>query len=291
MCDGEQTTADRAVRLALYTKYGDAYMNTARSKANGKAPADDRSQYVALVAHELRGPLMPILNAAAILRHRPLDLDMVEYCAAIIDRQARVISRRVDDLLDVSRVQMGGLSLKRLRIPIADVVRQAVEMVEPVAGKRGMALIVNLPSTPIELDADEGRLVQALQNVLSNAVKFSNGGREIRLRAWRDAGDAIVTVTDTGIGLDAVEIQSIFALFAQCEPDVAAHTNRGLGIGLYLARTFAEAHGGSLTAASAGRGHGSTFTLRVPAVEPDSDHADTAQRHSDNRSLSFLTTA
>jgi signal transduction histidine kinase len=291
MCGGEQTRARRIARLALHFAHGETDMNIANNGANGKAPADDRSQYVALVAHELRGPLMPILNAAAILRHRPLDPEMVENCAAIIERQARIISRRVDDLLDVSRVQMGGFGLKRMRISISDVVRQAVEMVAPVAEQRGIALVVSLPSKPVELDADEGRLVQALQNVLSNAVKFNNGGREIHVRAFHDQGEAIVTVTDTGIGLEAVEIQSIFALFAQCEPDVAAHTNRGLGIGLFLARTFAEAHGGSLTAASAGRGQGSTFTLRVPAIERDPDYAENSQRQSDSRSLSFFTTA
>ncbi len=262
-------------------------MNPARKTENGHVPADDRSQYVAVVAHELRGPLMPILNAAAILRHRPLDLEMVEHCAAIIERQARIISRRVDDLMDVSRVQMGGFSLQRTRISIADVVRQAVEMVEPLAGQREMALIVSPSPESIELDADEGRLAQALQNVLSNAVKFNNGGREIHVRVRRDHADAVVTVTDTGIGLEPVEIESIFALFAQCERDVAAHTNRGLGIGLYLARTFAEAHGGSLTAASAGRGQGSTFTLRIPALESASDNVTTlsASRTTD-RSLS-----
>jgi signal transduction histidine kinase len=198
--------------------------------------------------------------------------------------------------MDVSRVQMGGFSLQCTRTTIADVVRQTLEMVAPLAEQRGMALIVSLPPEPIELQADEGRLIQALQNLLGNALKFNNGGREIYVQARRDHADVVVTVTDTGIGLEAVEIDSIFALFAQCEPNVSTHSNRGLGIGLFLARTFVEAHGGTLTAASAGRGQGSTFTLRVPALpsnaaSADGASADGAQRQSDNRSLSFLTTA
>lgn len=266
-------------------------MNTVRTLEAGKDRGDDRSQYVALVAHELRGPLMPILNATAMLKHRPLDAGMVENCAAIIERQARIIGRRVDDLMDVSRTQLGGLQLQRTRVSIADVVRQAVDMAKPQADRRGIALLIELPSERIELDADAGRLVQALENLLGNAVKFSNGGKEIRIGVERDDALAVVTVSDSGIGLDALEVESIFALFAQCEPAVAAHTNRGLGIGLYLARTFAQAHGGTLTAASAGRGRGSKFTLRVPALPADAQAAGNPQRQSSSRSLSFLTTA
>ncbi|MBC8027497.1 MAG: HAMP domain-containing histidine kinase [Steroidobacteraceae bacterium] len=266
-------------------------MNAARKAVIGKAPGDAHSQYVALVAHELRGPLMPILSAAAILRQRPFDPEMIESCAAIIDRQARIISRRVDDLMDVSRAQRGVFALQRARIAIADVVRQAVEMVAPLAEQRGMTMTVSPAAEPIEVDGDDGRLVQALQNLLGNAVKFNGGGREIHVRARRENENAVVTVTDSGIGLEAAEIESIFALFAQREPDVSAHANRGLGIGLYLARTFAEAHGGSLTAASAGRGLGSTFTLRIPALESDFEFPGNAHIQSDSRSLSFLTTA
>lgn len=270
-------------------------MNTATIAESGSRHEDDRSQYVALVAHELRGPLMPILNAAAMLKHRPLDAEMVENCAAIIERQARIIGRRVDDLMDVSRTQLGGFRLQRARVSVADLVRQAIEMAKPQADQRGIALLTKLPPGTIELDADAGRLVQALQNLLGNAVKFSNGGKEIRIGVERDGCFAVVTVSDAGIGLATAELESIFALFAQCEPAVAAHSNRGLGIGLYLARTFAQAHDGTLTAASAGRGRGSTFTLRVPALpgdaEADEERAVDLQGHSSSRSLSFLTTA
>jgi signal transduction histidine kinase len=242
-------------------------VNAARIEEAGEARVDDRSQYVAVVAHELRGPLMPILNAAAILKHRPIDMEMVEHCAGIIDRQARILSRRVDDLMDVSRVQMGGFHLERTPTSIAKIVRQAVEMVAPLAAQRGLSLVVSLPPDSIELDADESRLVQALQNLLGNALKFSDRGREIQLRVRRDRTWVEVAISDSGIGLEAIELESIFALFAQCEPGVSAHSNRGLGIGLYLARTFAVAHGGNLTAESAGRGKGSTFTLRIPAFD------------------------
>jgi signal transduction histidine kinase len=250
---------------------------------------EDRSHYIAIVAHELRGPLLPILNAASVLKRRPLDTDVVFQCASIIDRQARVINRRVDDLLDISRLQRGNLILNRARISILEIVRQAVEMVAPVASQRGIAIQVTLACEPIELNADGGRLVQAVQNLLANAVKFSSKGSDVHVRAHRDGDHVVVTVTDSGVGLETKDLESIFTLFAQADPASFERDSGGLGIGLYLARKFAVAHGGTLTAASAGPGHGSVFTLRVPALAGET--LEGVQSAPSSRSVSFLTTA
>jgi signal transduction histidine kinase len=252
---------------------------------------EDRFHYVAMVAHELRGPLLPILNAASVLKRRPVDTDVVYRCASIIERQARALNRRVDDLLDVSRLQHGNFPLMRTRVSVLEIVQQSVEMVAPVASQCGVSMTVTLACEPIDLDADAGRLVQALQNVLANAVKFSEKGHDIHVRAQRDKDDVIVTVSDAGIGLEEKDLESIFSLFAKIDPVDTARADGGLGIGLYLARKYAVAHGGTLTATSPGLGQGSVFTLRLPTLSPSAPALGDPQPTPSSRSVSFFTTA
>lgn len=251
----------------------------------------DRNHYVAMVAHELRNPLLPILTAAAIIKRRPLDAELVKRSADIIDRQARILSRRIDDLMDVSRVQMGKLHMTRSQVSVAEILRQCLETVAPMLAQRGQALLISVSPGPMELNADAARLSQALQNLVANAAKFSGKGTEIRVHAERDGGDAVLTVRDSGIGLEPAELESIFRLFSQADQGSSAASNTGLGIGLYLARSFVEAHEGTVTAASGGRNAGSTFTLRVPCLAFDPQATSIAQRSPSSRSVSFLTTA
>jgi signal transduction histidine kinase len=234
--------------------------NGAPHALNGEA-----SHYVAMVAHELRSPLLPIINAASLLAQAPGEVDLVQRSARVIERQARIIGRLIEDLMNLSAAQRGQLQLRRAPVAVPDLVRQCLETIAPFAAQLGVRLVVSDPREPMELFADTMRLSQALQNVLFNAVKFSHPDGEVRLRADRAGEEIIITVSDDGIGIDAGDLESIFQLFEQ---GAAHHYSGGLGIGLYLARQMIEAHGGSLLAASAGAGLGSIFTIRIPCTVP-----------------------
>jgi signal transduction histidine kinase len=251
----------------------------------------NRNNYVAMVAHELRDPLMPIINAASVLKRTPLDVDLVYRTAGIIERQARIMDRLIDDLMNVSRVQTGKLRLDRSPVSMAEVIEQCMETMAPIFRQRGQRLVVVVSPHAMAMHADGLRLAQTVRNLVANAAKYSDPDREVCVRAFRDHQEAVVTVTDAGIGLEPAEIESIFGLFTQAGRAQSPHVHSGLGIGLYLARKFAEAHGGSITAASRGPGQGSTFTLRVPCLDFDAHASRRDQYISSNRSVSFFTTA
>lgn len=265
-------------------------MKSANTQVNDSAGIE-RNNYVAMVAHELRDPLMPIINAAAVLRRMPLDVDLVLRSAGIIERQARIMNRLIDDLLNVSRVQTAKLQLQRSAVTMAEVVDQCLESMTPLYKQRGQRLVVSVAPEAMAMHADAMRIGQALRNLMANAAKFSDPDKEVLVRAYRDQAEAVVTVTDSGIGLEPQEFESIFGLFTQAANNRAPQANGGLGIGLYLARHFAEAHGGSLTVSSYGHGKGSTFTLRVPCLTFDTAAARQEVHFPDRRSVSFLTTA
>jgi signal transduction histidine kinase len=227
---------------------------------------DDLDHHVAMVAHELRDPLLPILNAAAVLLRFPPDAALVQRSAAIIDRQARHMSHLIDDLMNISRVKLGNLPMHRAPVSIAEIIGRCVETLEPFCAQRNQRLLVNVSHASMDLDADAIRLTQALRNVVANAAKFSDHGAELRIGAEIQGDCVIVKVSDSGIGIDPADLEPIFSPFVRGAQGAAAHTNGGLGVGLYLARSFVEAHGGTLIASSAGRGRGSTFTLRLPCL-------------------------
>jgi signal transduction histidine kinase len=251
----------------------------------------DRNDYVAMVAHELRDPLMPILSTAAALRRMPLDENLVHRSARIIERQARIMNRLIDDLMNVSRMQTGKFRLDRAPVSMAQIIEQCMETMAPIFAQRGQRLLVTVSGDAMTMEADGLRLAQALRNLVANAAKYGDPHQEVHVRAYRDQGEAVVTVTDSGIGIEPAEIESIFGLFAQAGQEQSPRAKGGLGIGLYLARKFVEAHGGSVTAASAGRGRGSTFILRVPCLDFDASATLPDQYMASRRSLSFLTTA
>lgn len=244
----------------------------------------ERNNYVAMVAHELRDPLNPILNAAALLLRSPGDTAVVQRSAAVIDRQARVMSSLIDDLMNISRLQTGKLQLNRAQVSMAEVIRRCLESASLFCNQRNQSLSVTISPEPMELDADAARLIQVLRNLIVNAAKFSERGTEVRVFADRQDGDAIVRVTDNGIGIAADDLEPIFSLFIQGASARASPANGGLGIGLYLARHFAEAHGGSLRATSPGAGRGSTFILRIPCMPIEKNAAESPFRPSSDPS-------
>jgi signal transduction histidine kinase len=201
------------------------------------------------------------------------------------------MNRLIDDLMNVSRVQTGKFRLDRAPVCMAQIIEQCMETMAPLFKQRGQRLLISVSPDAMAMQADALRLGQALRNLVANAAKYGDPDKEVHVRAFRDHGEAVVTVADSGIGIEPAEIESIFELFAQAGLAQSQRAKGGLGIGLYLARRFVEAHGGSLTAASAGRGRGSTFMLRVPCLDFDASAARPDQYMASRRSLSFLTTA
>jgi CheY-like chemotaxis protein/anti-sigma regulatory factor (Ser/Thr protein kinase) len=186
----------------------------------------------------------------------------------VIERQIRHMVRLIDDLLDLSRMTHGKLEMRRTWVSLQAVVESALETASPLLTRRRQAFAQILPEEPLLLHADSMRLAQALSNLLSNAAKFTEPGGRISLEAVRDGADVVVSVVDSGIGIRAAHLAHVFEMFGQGH---RAHdpVYGGLGIGLTLAKSIAELHGGRLTAASEGEGKGSAFTLRLACVRAD----------------------
>jgi PAS domain S-box-containing protein len=236
-----------------------------KEKVEALAEADRRKdEFLAMLAHELRNPLAPIVNSVEILRHRLSPDSALERHRDTIERQARHLSRIVDDLLEVSRFSQGKLLLQEERVELGSVIEQAVASVRAQFPERGHVFIVSVPPQPIQLYADSTRLAQVLVNLLANAVKYSEVGSPIEISAGRDDGQVLVTVRDYGRGIEPELLTRMFDLFEQGERSLA-RSEGGLGLGLTLARRLVELHGGTLTARSDGPGTGSEFALRLPA--------------------------
>lgn len=252
--------------------------------------AGERDRLLAMVAHELRTPLMPIVSGALVLQRHGTDPELVKATARVIERQGRLLGRLIDDLLDVSHARLGGIQLRRGRVSVLAIVESCAQTMAPYVSDRGLRMQIAIAPETMELHADATRLCQALQNLIANAAKFSNPGAILRVRAARDQDEAVIVVSDDGIGIDASALESIFTLYEQIGRTDSNHEG-GLGIGLYLARQFVEAHGGSLTAASAGANRGSSFTIRVPCLDFYPEAAGFPRWSPSSRSVSALTTA
>jgi PAS domain S-box-containing protein len=240
---------------------------TARKQAEEALRDADRKkdEFLATLAHELRNPLAPIRAAVEVLRRPAAGGPEQDRARDIIDRQVRAMTRLIDDLMDVSRIRSGKIQLRRERVDLAAVVRNAVETSRPLIDDRGHTLTVELPPDPIPLDADPVRLAQALLNLLNNAAKYTERGGHIRLTVERAGDEAVVRVTDTGIGIAADKLPTLFEMFTQ----LTGETDRsqgGLGIGLALVKRLVEKHGGRITARSDGPGRGSEFTVTLPVA-------------------------
>ncbi|HEX4885383.1 MAG TPA: ATP-binding protein [Casimicrobiaceae bacterium] len=225
-----------------------------------------KDEFLATLAHELRNPLAPLRNALDILRLPNLSPSRLKQVNAMMERQLRQLVRLVDDLLDVSRISTGKLTVKRERVELHGIVASAVESTRPIAEGRHQPLTVEMPEEPIWLEADTTRLAQVLANLLNNAAKYSDAGKPILLRVEAGPDAATISVIDEGIGIPADMIDRVFEMFTQVDTSLDRST-AGLGVGLSLARRLVELHGGSIRAASDGPGRGSTFTLQLPRVE------------------------
>jgi PAS domain S-box-containing protein len=222
------------------------------------------SEFLAMLAHELRNPLAPIRNAVTIMQLESLSSPVLRNCRDVIDRQLTHVTRLVDDLLDVGRLTTGKITLRKELLRLSDIVARSVETARPLVSARRHTLNIEQPDEPVYVHGDSTRLSQVLQNLLVNAAKYTPEGGAIRLRVFAADGFAYMAVSDNGRGIAAENLGAIFQLFVQADTGTSAAAESGLGIGLTLARTLAEMHGGSIDAASPGLGHGSTFTVRLP---------------------------
>jgi PAS domain S-box-containing protein len=224
-----------------------------------------KDEFLAILAHELRNPLAPISNAIHILELRGDDPKVVAQTREVMERQVHQMARVVDDLLEVSRIGRGKISLEKAPIDLADVVATAVETCRPLVEAHHHTLTVSLPERPVRVEADSARLAQVLSNLLNNAAKYTQDGGRIDLTVEQSRGDAVIRVRDNGIGIASERLPTVFDMFEQIE-GAADRSHGGLGIGLTLARRLVEMHGGKIEAHSAGLGKGSEFVTRLPAI-------------------------
>jgi two-component system CheB/CheR fusion protein len=239
---------------------------TTRKRAEQRLRDADRrkDEFIALLAHELRNPLAPISSGIEILRRRDLDPAVAERVTATMGRQTTQLVRLIDDLLDVSRISSGRLRLRKGHVTIADIVRDAVATVRPLIDRAGHELAVVLPSEPLAVDGDAARLTQVLANLLNNAARYTPTGGRIELAARRDGDSVFISVKDNGYGIADAALPHVFEMFYQGS-DARASPQAGLGIGLALAKSLIEMHGGTIDVTSAGVDRGSEFNLRLPA--------------------------
>ena len=224
-----------------------------------------KDDFLAVLAHELRNPLMPIRCALAVIENAKGDAARVEQAYAIVKRQFAHMVRLLDDMFDAAAIARGGIVVRKERIDLHGVLKCAVEAVKPLMDAKQHQLELLLPLTAVHLQADETKLTQIVTNLLTNAVKYTPSGGRIRVSAQGDGerGEVQVLVRDTGIGIPSAQIHRIFDRFARLE-DGHAERCRGLGLGLALSRELASLHGGSITAHSDGPGLGSEFVLTLP---------------------------
>jgi PAS domain S-box-containing protein len=224
-----------------------------------------KDEFLAMLAHELRNPLAPICHALTV-QSRSADLEVWTEMRQAMERQVQHLVRLVDDLLDVSRLTTGRITLRREPVDVRDIVAGALETCREAIEIKGHRVTARVSSEPLVVDGDRIRLVQILTNILNNAVKFTEPGGQIDIGAAR-SGDAVeLCVRDSGVGIAEDRLPRIFDLFSQSDPS-PNRVHGGLGVGLTLARRLVDMHAGELTASSAGPGRGSEFRIALPALK------------------------
>ena len=240
---------------------------TGRKRAEQALRDADRKkdEFIATLAHELRNPLAPIANAIELLGEVGSPRSDAAKARDTIQRQVAHLSRLVDDLLNISRISSGKLTLRKQPVELGSVIHAAVETCYPLVERSRHELTVTLPPEPISIDGDAVRLSQLIANLCNNACKYTPPGGRVWISAQREGSDAVVRVRDSGIGIPAEHLESVFEMFSQVSHSLDREQS-GLGIGLHLVRRLAEMHGGTVTAHSAGLDQGSEFVVRLPVL-------------------------
>ena len=238
-----------------------------------------KDEFLAMLAHELRNPLAPIRTAVQLLRLKELKSEQRSRARDVIERQVEHLVALIDDLLDVSRITRGMITLQREPILVGSIIARAVETTRPTIDAHGHELTLELPDEIITVDGDKTRLVQVLANILHNASKFMDPGGRIHLKVTREASQVVISISDSGIGIPQEFVPRIFDLFTHVHSK-AARTQGGLGIGLALVRRLTEMHGGTVSARSEGPGRGTEITVRIPTLATEvvpTSHVSTSE--------------
>lgn len=252
------------IRRVLVGRQCTALRHKRRSAAEHLIAVDRHTdEFLAMLGHELRSPLASVTNAVRVLRSQNGETPAPERAQALIERQVHRMTQLVDDLLDVSRISRGRLHLQCERLDLRVLVSNAIETVESDINERHHKLTNSIPDVPVWLQADSRRLEQVFVNLLANASKYTDWGGEITVSVRTCAGQAVVHIRDSGIGIAPDALPHIFDLFKQAN-EGDPRSGSGLGIGLALVRDLVELHGGSVTANSAGPRMGSEFEVRLP---------------------------
>lgn len=241
----------------------------AAESANESLARDDRrkDEFLATLSHELRGPLAPISNVVELLRHKDIVDPELRWSREVLGRHVAHMARLVDDLLDVSRITQGKLRLRVAPFALRGAIEHAVEAVGPLVRTARQELTCTFPDDALWVNADHARIAQVVLNLLVNASKFSAEGGHIGVELVAEGAVAACFVRDSGVGIDPQHLGDVFEMFSQPEPAMERSAG-GLGIGLALVRALVELHGGTATAFSAGKGHGSEFVVRLPLIDP-----------------------
>jgi signal transduction histidine kinase/DNA-binding response OmpR family regulator len=258
------TADDRALADDLAGRAAVA-LDNARLYRNVQEADRHKNEFLSMLAHELRNPLAPIRNAVQVLRLCGGDPSKTSSVHDLIERQVQQLVRLVDDLLDLSRITRGKIRLQTEVVDVATVVASAVETSRPLLDARKHHFSVSLPAEPVHVLADPVRLAQVLANLLNNAAKYTEEGGRIWLIGEREGNEVVLRVRDTGVGIPAEMLSSVFDLFTQVDRSLD-RSQGGLGIGLTLVHRLVEMHGGRVEAFSAGTNQGSEFVVRLPVL-------------------------
>lgn len=247
-----------------------------RHRVDELAEADKRKdEFIAMLAHELRNPLAPIMTGLSIVQRVASYPAVGERAVQTMERQLRLMTRLVDDLLQISRMTRGKIEIQRRPEWLDQVMVQALELVASHAEGRGQRLVTDFEKG-VRIHCDAQRIVQAVSNVMNNASKYTQDGGQIAITAHKAGGDAHIVVKDTGIGIRSEMLERIFDVFTQDQSPTGTQMQSGLGIGLALARTVVALHGGRIWAHSEGPGKGSCFEIRLP-LSSVGDHEEAAE--------------
>ena len=242
-----------------------------REQAERLAASDRaKDEFLATLSHELRNPLAPLRNSIALLRRAGATDDRTGKIHTVMERQVNHLVRLVDDLLEISRINHGELSLRKERVALAEVVKNAIETSHPLIEAAGHELVVDIPAEPLWLQGDPVRLAQVLSNLLNNAANYTEAGGHIAVEVGREGGQVAINIRDNGMGMEPEAIPLMFEMFSRGNRD-SGRNQGGLGIGLALSRRLANMHEGTLEAHSDGPGKGAAFTVRLPLAEAQGD--------------------
>ena len=262
----ERVVAGIAAQAAIAMDNARLYRAEQETAAKLRDADRRKDEFLATLAHELRNPLAPIRTGLHLLRITQPGSDSAEQARAMMERQLGHLVRLVDDLLELSRISRGKIDLRRAPIELAAVVLSAVETSRPAIEAARHQLDIGLPARPLIVDADFVRIAQVIANLLNNAAKYTDPGGHIALSVRAEAGDAVISIRDDGVGIPAELLPRVFDMFAQVDRNLD-RAQGGLGIGLALAKSLVEMHGGTIEARSDGPGRGSEFIVRLPASE------------------------